>query len=140
MSEPRHRSDAALVRRSAARDADAFVELIHRHEQSLAALIRYQVGDAHRAEDVLQETLLRAWVGIGKLRDPSKVRPWLLQVARNLCRDHHRSPDRRRRELTDEHMARYGRTVADNGDVRDRAEEALEAVPEPERAWRSSST
>ncbi len=137
MSKRRQTTDAVLVRRSAAGDAEAFVELVGRHEQTLAALIRYQVGDAHRAEDVLQETLLRAWTGIGKLRDPTKVRAWLLQVARNLCRDFHRSPARRRQALSEdhvtEHMNRYGRAAADERATRDRAEDALEAAPEPER-------
>ena len=89
------RSDNELVRCSLAGDQDAFVALIKRHDQPLAALTRRYVRDYHAAEDVLQETLLRAWMSLGQLRDARKFRAWLLQVARNRCRDYLKSAQRR---------------------------------------------
>jgi RNA polymerase sigma-70 factor (ECF subfamily) len=91
MSPNERATDADLVQRSVAGDERAFAELIRRHEQPIAALIRYRIGDLHDAEDVLQETILDAWIDLKRLRDPDKLRAWLLQIARNRCRDHHRA-------------------------------------------------
>jgi RNA polymerase sigma-70 factor (ECF subfamily) len=110
MQEP---TDGNLVRRSAQGDRAAFVELISRHRGSLVALIRRLVSDADEAQDLLQETLVQSWVSIGSVRRPERVQAWLLQVARNRCRDYHKSADRRarpteQREL-EGYVNRYGR-------------------------------
>ena len=87
--QPLHeQSDRALVERIVAGDQRAFAALIGRYEESLAGLIRYQVGDLAAAEDVLQETLVQAWSSLARLREPDKVHAWLLGVARNRCRDY----------------------------------------------------
>jgi RNA polymerase sigma-70 factor (ECF subfamily) len=60
-----------------------------------AALLRYTtrlVGDRHLAEDVVQETWVRAWRHIERLtEDRGSVRGWLMRVAHNLAIDVHRS-------------------------------------------------
>ncbi|HET7203128.1 MAG TPA: sigma-70 family RNA polymerase sigma factor [Steroidobacteraceae bacterium] len=50
------------------------------------------------AEDVVQETLLRAWRSIDSLTDDGKARPWLLTIAR---REHARLYERKRLETVD---------------------------------------
>ncbi len=44
-------------------------------------------GDPHRAEDLTQETFLRAWRKRGSLRDPRATRTWLFRIAVNLWKD-----------------------------------------------------
>jgi RNA polymerase sigma-70 factor (ECF subfamily) len=44
-------------------------------------------GDRHAAEDLTQETLLRAWRRQKQLRDPGQARVWLFQIAANVWRD-----------------------------------------------------
>lgn len=44
-------------------------------------------GDAHLAEDLAQETLLRAWRSRENLRDPTRRRVWLFRICANLWRD-----------------------------------------------------
>ncbi len=44
-------------------------------------------GDRHQAEDLTQETFLRAWRGRKRLRDPDALRVWLFKIAVNLWRD-----------------------------------------------------
>ncbi len=43
------------------------------------------LGSVQDAEDVLQETLLRAWRGAAGLRDPAAARVWLYRIATNVC-------------------------------------------------------
>ena len=87
--------DAKLVHKSVSGDERAFVKLIRRYEQPLTTLIRYQIDDEDHAEDVWQDTLLAVWNNLSQLRDASKVRSWLMQVARNRCRAFYRSKQRR---------------------------------------------
>lgn len=130
-------SDLTLIRRSVRGDRKAFVELIRRHEKPLAALICRHVDDLHHAEDVLQETLLQAWVGLSRLRDPRRFRAWILQVARNRCRDFHKSSQRRHRPADTETLATYvnrmGRAAARTEDERTQVVDALEEIPPRER-------
>jgi RNA polymerase sigma-70 factor (ECF subfamily) len=53
-------------------------------------VLRLMLGDVHRAEDIVQETFLRAWIHRELLAGPPSVRPWLLRVARDLSADYHR--------------------------------------------------
>src|ERR1044072_7507325 len=58
----------------------------------LAYVLRVVAGDRQRAEDVVQETLIRAWKNAGQLnRATGSVRPWLVTVARRIVIDGHRS-------------------------------------------------
>lgn len=73
------------------------------YDEQVDALFSYVVrllgGDRHRAEDIVQETLLRCWsrqdLGLGN----GQLRPWLFRVARNLVVDDHRSRRARPHEI-----------------------------------------
>ena len=70
------------------------------YDEHAAALWRYAMrltGDRARAEDVVQETLLRAWQHPEVTADTERpARPWLFTVARNMIIDEQRSPRVRR--------------------------------------------
>jgi RNA polymerase sigma-70 factor (ECF subfamily) len=130
-------SDIELAQRSAAGDERAFMALMRRYEQHLADLIRYQVSNTQHAEDILQETLVQAWLGLGKVRDGDKVRPWLLQVARNRIRDFFKSTQRRERPVDDpvleSHLNQFGHSLRGQKETLEEVYEALEQVPEMAR-------
>ncbi|MEV0277133.1 sigma-70 family RNA polymerase sigma factor [Streptomyces sp. NPDC050610] len=66
----------------------------------LAFVIRLVAGDRQRAEDVVQETLLRAWRNADQLRRATgSARPWLVTVARRIVIDGHRSRQSRPQEV-----------------------------------------
>jgi RNA polymerase sigma-70 factor, ECF subfamily len=66
----------------------------------LAFVLRLVAGDRHRAEDVVQETLLRAWRNTEQLnRTAGSLRPWLVTVARRIVIDGHRSRQARPQEV-----------------------------------------
>ena len=69
------------------------------HGPALLGYVTRLTGDPQRAEDVVQETLLRAWRRAGSLEgDPSSLRSWLFTVAHNLAIDEHRARAARREE------------------------------------------
>jgi RNA polymerase sigma-70 factor, ECF subfamily len=53
--------------------------------------------DAGTADDLTQETYLRAFRGLGEFAGRSSARTWLLAIARHVCADHIRTLQRRRR-------------------------------------------
>ena len=76
-----------------------FAELYSEHAAHVNRFCLSQVGDAGAAEDLTHESFLRA-LGVEPARRPAgDPRPWLIQIARNLCIDHHRRRSRMRRLL-----------------------------------------
>lgn len=94
------REDAVVGDRAAQDDA-LIRALYDEHAAPLYAFVlRLVAGDRHRAEDVVQETLLRAWRNAEQLgRASGSVRPWLVTVARRIVIDGHRSRRARPREV-----------------------------------------
>ena len=88
------------------------------YAEHAAPLLRYALrltnGDRQRAEDIVQETLLRAWMHPAAISE-RPARPWLFAVARNLAVDAHRARRARPPEV---------------------GEGALELVPVPDEADR----
>ena len=85
-------------------DEDTLAELIRLHGTYLRdALTKITMGDRARAEDILQETLVRAWQhpeAVGS--SPEQARPWLFTVARRIAIDHFRKQAARPQAATDE--------------------------------------
>jgi RNA polymerase sigma-70 factor, ECF subfamily len=72
----------------------------------LAYALRLSDGDRGRAEDIVQETLLRAWRNLDRLdEDAGPVRPWLFTVAQRLAIDAHRARRARPPETGDAGLA-----------------------------------
>lgn len=83
-------SDAALIARVLADDdRHAFGELVRRHQSQLRALLRkLTCGDAGIADDLAQESLIRAYRGLRHYRGSAKFSTWLCQIALNAYRTH----------------------------------------------------
>ena len=74
--------DYALVRAIAQGDAQALDKLYARHGPGLLAYLTGRLGERQLAEEVLQDVMLAVWKGAGRFRGESKVRTWLLSIAR----------------------------------------------------------
>jgi RNA polymerase sigma-70 factor, ECF subfamily len=72
-----------LLAAARAGDADAYGRLVAPHRAELHAHCTRMLGCAHDAEDVLQETLLRAWRGLDRFEQRSSLRSWLYRIATN---------------------------------------------------------
>lgn len=119
-------------------DADAaFVRAVYaEHGAALLGYATRLVGDRGRAEDLVQETLLRAWRHAGGLAaDERPLRPWLFTVLAHLATDAHRARRSRPAEVSDQVLA-----SVPAGDELDRAvqawqvADALGALSAPHRA------
>lgn len=91
----------AVVADSTTPDEELMRALYEEHAGPLLAFVlRLVAGDRHRAEDVVQETLLRAWRNADQLqRATGSIRPWLVTVARRIVIDGHRSRQARPQEV-----------------------------------------
>lgn len=87
-------SDLDQITRAAAGDRSAVAWLVDRHSPAILALATRMLGDRMEAEDVTQETFLRAWKALPGWEPRAKFSTWLHRVALNLCYD----ALRRRRE------------------------------------------
>lgn len=82
----RENDDSRLVTAALGGDHAAFAALIERHQERVRALARAMLGDREEAEDVTQEALLRAYLGLAELRDPARFGAWLSGIAANVAR------------------------------------------------------
>ena len=73
---------AALVRKG---DEGAFEAIYERHHAPLLSFCRHMLGNLHDAEDVLQQSFLRAHRALRDKPAPDAMRPWLFAIARNRC-------------------------------------------------------
>lgn len=92
-SEP---SDVELVRAYRSGDTTAFEELHRRYVASIYRLVRRKLGDALLAEDIAQETFMKALRMLDRVDDSFNFGGWVHTVARNLCYDELR---RRQRDV-----------------------------------------
>ncbi len=77
-------------------DGAAFSGLVERHRHELRVHCYRMTGSFTDAEDLVQETMLRAWKGRDGLADAGALRPWLYRIATNVCLDALASPARTR--------------------------------------------
>jgi RNA polymerase sigma-70 factor (ECF subfamily) len=85
-------SENTLVHRSARGDQSAYATLYEMHVERVYRHVRYQVFDAHDAEDITQEVFIKAWKSIHRYKPTgAPFVAWLIVVARNAVTDYFRS-------------------------------------------------
>lgn len=98
-SAPQEDDDAALVARSLDGDREAFGCLYDRYARLVRALSYDRFTDYALAQDLTQETFLRAYQKLRRLRRPERFGPWLVGITRRLCREKRRSLRRDRHQF-----------------------------------------
>lgn len=87
--------EAQLVERAKAQDEAAFEQIMSLYADRLYNYILRMVGNATDAEDLVQETFLRAYQGLPNFDGRASLGTWLYRIATNLCIDHQRRRARR---------------------------------------------
>jgi RNA polymerase sigma-70 factor (ECF subfamily) len=92
--EGRPLDERDLVARAKRGDVAAYEELVRAY-QDLAHRAAFLVGDAAEADDAVQEAFVKAYRALGRFREGSPFRPWLLRIVANEARNRRRSAGRR---------------------------------------------
>ncbi|HEY7486456.1 MAG TPA: sigma-70 family RNA polymerase sigma factor [Streptosporangiaceae bacterium] len=93
--------DQAILVAARAGDESAFATLIERHRRELLVHCYRMLGSYEEAEDLVQETFLRAWKKLGGFEGRSSFRAWLYRIATNACLD---ALDGRARRVLPHHL------------------------------------
>ncbi len=83
-----------LIQRACEQDEGACQALVDQHRDAVFRLAYLLVGDAADAEDIAQETFIRAFRALDRFDTTRNLRPWLLQITANLARNRLRSISR----------------------------------------------
>ena len=133
--------DETLAAEAAAGRQRAFRELLQRYERPVFSLIYRMVRDRALAEDLSQETFIRAFRSIGKYNPGYKFSSWIFKIAHNLTIDHLRrkridtiSLQGSRHALTEDAQARTQPVVESSDERPDAYVENIELGSEIEAA------
>ena len=96
---PTQADDAALVHATLAGDASAFGTLVERYWHMAFALALSRIADPAEAEDIAQDSFLRAHAHLHRLRDPARFGGWLSRITIQQCTNTVRTRIRRRAVL-----------------------------------------
>ncbi|MCX5735220.1 MAG: RNA polymerase sigma factor [candidate division NC10 bacterium] len=102
---------------------EAFESVVSAHHAEIFRYLQRVIGRAGDADDLSQETFLRAYRAYGSLPGEANLRAWLFAIATNLAKNHFRSETRRRRAY---------------GEMRASMRETVEAAPEAELVSRET--
>jgi RNA polymerase sigma-70 factor, ECF subfamily len=80
-------SDSDLIASTLAGDNGAFGRLYDRYAPLIRAVCQDATRDLHEAQDLCQEAFLRAYSGLGDLRETERFTAWLVGIARMVCRE-----------------------------------------------------
>ena len=86
--------EPTLIQRAANGDATAWEPLVLAHQQAVFRLAYLLLGDSDDAEDIAQETFLRAWKYLKRFDTTRPLQPWLLSITSNLASNRRRSAGR----------------------------------------------
>ena len=127
--------DAELIQRTLSGDESAFGFLVDKYKGSVHALAYRKLGDFHTAEEITQDTFLKAYQKLSTLRDPARFPGWLYVIAARCCISWFRQ-NRLQTESFDSvkgEMSAQSWTKYADARVREEVHSALENLPESER-------
>lgn len=129
-------TDAQLVERVRRGDAAGFDALVRRHYRAAYVVALSLLGDQMDAEDVCQDSFIKALERIDDCRKPDRFASWLLQIVRNRAhnfRDYRRVRTGVPLEVTDRAGRADSAREVEQNELRDRLQDALGDLSEVQR-------
>lgn len=120
------------IRRCQQGDTEAFERLVNRHQRMIHALTYRMTGSLSDAEDLAQETFIRAYRQIASFRGEASFATWLYRIAINTCLNW--GEGARRRQALDEEWAKEPRERTPVDELAARVHEALLRLDPKQRA------
>lgn len=130
-------ADVDLVTRARGGDAAALDALVREHRRDVYLVALQLLGDREEAMDATQDALLRFLATLSRFRPGEPVRPWLLTIVRNRCRDLLRRRHIRRADSLDSDPDEGGYFVAEPVSDLPSPQEDLERRSLQRRVWRA---
>jgi RNA polymerase sigma-70 factor (ECF subfamily) len=96
-------SDEDLARRARGQDMTAFEELVRRYEKRIYGFLLRRTSDRRLAEDLAQDTFVRAFRKIARYNPRHAFKTWLFTIANRLAASHYRAEARRIQPVPLEH-------------------------------------
>ena len=118
--------DAQLINRILSGDDQAFNNLVHKYEKGIHALVWRKIGDFHYAEEITQDTFLKAYSKLSALKEPSQFAGWLYVIANRLCINWHQRTKSAMQSLEDIHVKEVARSSYEDYISEQREAEATE--------------
>ena len=91
--------DAELLERIRNGATDDFAGIVRRHQARVFAILHRYERDAHKVEDLAQETFVKAWRALGQFDGRAPFEHWLSRIAARVALDHLRREKRRQNEV-----------------------------------------
>ena len=129
-------SDRDLVLQARDGDQEAFGTLIRRHQQRIFGLGVRLLGSASDADDLVQETFLRAWRALDRFDAERPLVPWLVRIASNRALDALAARGRRAAEELTESVPWQGPSPDEDVErarLREEVMRALSGLPDDQR-------
>lgn len=140
-------NETELVILSQQGDEVAFQHLYRRFARNLYAMAYHMLGNHQDADEVLQETFIRVFKNIARLRSPEAFTSWIYQITVNLCMDHRKIRARARWqslenedegaslfELATTKWVRNPHQVLENKELLGEITAAIDDLPEQQKA------
>ncbi len=130
-------SDAELVNAARAGNRQAFGDLVGRYQRQIYGLACILLGDRSEAEDITQETFLRAWLNFDLLSDPRKFGPWVRRIVFGVSIDWLRAfrPDLYRLADHATELTLFATSASSES-----ALQAMESIELRQKVWQAIST
>lgn len=137
-------NDSELIQYTLDGDQTAFTKLVEKYHKGIHALVWRKIGDFHIAEEITQDTFLRAYKRLRTLKDHNLFPGWIYVIASHLCTEWHRKKhipiqSLENTDISEIDQVSHTRYMIDKRDtettetLREIVEKLLRKLPESER-------